>query len=74
MKTLYKVLNIALWAFLGTFLGSSLFRWWDYTARPGFYEMQSAPWYLSIQVNAILTAIITILLLTAMYFVKKRLR
>ena len=74
MKTLYKALKIALWAYIGAFIGSSLFRWWDYTARPGFYEVQSAPWYLSIQINAVFTAIIVFLLLIAMYFIKKKLK
>lgn len=72
MKLLQKALNIAIWSYVGVFLGSSVFRWLDFTARPGLYAMESAPWYLSIQLNAVLTALVLALLLTARFFVQRK--
>ena len=39
------------------FLAGILYRYWDYQARPDFYAAMSAPWYLSIQLSGIATAI-----------------
>ncbi len=74
MKTLCVILKTAIFAFLGAFLGSSLFQWLDYTANPQRYVMQSAPWYLSIQINGILTLAVTALLLLLLYFIRRRMK
>ena len=55
MKKLYTILNAAFWCFIGVFLGVSLYTCWDYRAHPGLYALQSAPWYLSIQIHAVFT-------------------
>lgn len=35
------------WVIVSTlfWLGSCAWRWWDYTARPELYAMNSAPWW-----------------------------
>lgn len=38
-----------------TLIGRSLFIWWDYKNNPGFYAMQSAPWYVEIIAYAVVT-------------------
>ena len=62
-----------MWAFLGVFLGSSLWRCYEYHARPGLFAVQSAPWYLSILVNGLLTAAILLVLLILRRLIKKKL-
>ena len=52
MKKLYGILKAALGCFLGVFLGMTTYTCWDYRAHPGLYALQSAPWYLSIQIHA----------------------
>jgi len=47
-----------LWSFVGVFIGGSLYKWYDYKAHPDFYSMQSAPLYLSIEINAIITIVV----------------
>ena len=47
---------------------------WDYHARPGLYALTSAPWYTSIVMYGILTAIAAAVLLAAMCMVKKKLK
>lgn len=71
MKTLRNVLWIILWSFIGVFIGSSIYRYYDYKANPGLYEMQSAPWYLSIEVSAVFTAVVAAVLLIAIWAVRK---
>ncbi len=72
MKKIYSVLRIMLWSFIGVFIGSSLFKWYDYKTHPDLYVMQSAPWYLSIEISAVFTIIVVILIFTIMRIIRKR--
>lgn len=74
MKKLYKILKILPWCFIGVFVGSSIYRYYDYKMRPGLYELQSAPWYLSIQVNGILTALIVVGIFIVMLILRKKMK
>lgn len=51
MEKLYRGLKYAALSIAGIFLGDSLHTWLDYRARPELYEVNSAPWYLRIQMN-----------------------
>ena len=82
-KKLYTVLKAVFWlvililalmCVIGAFLGSTIYTCWDYHARPGLYALTSAPWYTSIVMYGILTAIAAAVLLAAMYMVKKKLK
>ena len=68
------ILILALMCVIGAFLGSTIYTCWDYHARPGLYALTSAPWYISIVMYGILTAIAAAVLLAAMYMVKKKLK
>ena len=68
------ILILALMCVIGAFLGSTIYTCWDYHARPGLYALTSAPWYTSIVMCGILTAIAAAVLLAAMYMVKKKLK
>ena len=48
-------------SFTGVFIGSAVFKYLDYKKNPDLYVMQSAPWYLSIQITGI--ALIIVLLI-----------
>lgn len=74
MRKIYSVLKIMLWSFIGVFVGSSIYKYYDYTSYPDLYAVQSAPWYLSIEINAIFTAIIVVVILLIMWFVRKKLK
>ena len=71
-KKLYTVLKAVFWCVIGAFLGSTIYTCWDYHARPGLYALTSAPWYTSIVVHGIFTAIVCAVLLAAMAAVKKK--
>ena len=72
MRKLYSILRIALWSFIGVFIGSSLFKWYDYKAHSDLYAVQSAPWYLSIEISAVFTIMVVIVILTVMRIIKKK--
>lgn len=54
-------------------MGSSAYRWFHYRAHPDFYAIQSAPWYLSIQIRAVFTAAIVAALLLARWAIRRQL-
>lgn len=71
-KKLNKFLNIFMGAFIGVFIGRSLYIYWDYNKYPALYEMQSAPWYTSIQVYAAATGGIVVLALLIKFFIRNK--
>lgn len=72
MKKLYSILKMVLWCFVGVFVGSSIYQYCDYKAHSGLYEMQSAPWYLSVLFRGVFTAIIVAVIFIAMRIIKKK--
>lgn len=72
MKKLYNILKMVLWCFVGVFIGSSIYQYYDYKTHLGLYEMQSAPWYLSIQIRGIFTFIIVAAIFIVMCIIKKK--
>ena len=63
MKKGNHFFRIAAWAFVGAFIGTTIYRIYDYVSHPGLYALQSTPWYSSILVNAGFTAIVVAILL-----------
>lgn len=72
MKRLNHLLNIILGACIGVFIGRSLFRWWDYSAHPSLYAMQSAPWYTSILLHGAVTAAVALAILLIKLVLQKK--
>lgn len=73
-KGLNTILNTIIGSFIGAFIGYSIFRYFDYTRNPSLYEMQSAPWYTSIQVNGLATTLIVFIAITIKFFIRKRIK
>ena len=74
MKKLYQILRIAILCVVGVFAGTSIHQYIDYRQRPGMYALTSAPWYTSIQIDAIFTAAVVLLLLLSMQIVKRKMK
>ena len=53
---------------IATLIGKSLFVWWDYKNHPGFYAMQSAPWYVEIIASAVVTLGVAVIALAVYLF------
>lgn len=74
MKKLYSILKVVLYCVISIFLGSSLYKYYDYKIHPDLYEIQSAPWYLSIQISAVFTIFIITLIFAIMNWIKKKIK
>jgi hypothetical protein len=72
MKKLYHLLKIALWCFVGIFIGSSIGQYFDYKKNSGLYAAQSVPWYLDIEIQGIFTVMIILALFIMMQIIKKK--
>ena len=56
-KKVKQILNVAIGAFIGVFIGHAIYQTVDYITHPALYQFQSAPWYTSIQLQAVFTAV-----------------
>ena len=68
---MYAILKIFLGCSIGVFLGNCIYRYLDFKARPGLYAMQSAPWYVDLEIQRIVTAVLAAVLLAVMWLVRK---
>ena len=57
-KKINQILNIIMCSFIGVFIGSGLYKYWDFQKYPDLYVIQSAPWYTSILINGLLTLVL----------------
>lgn len=71
---LNTILNYVIGSFIGVFIGHSIYKYFDYTRNPGLYEIQSVPWYTSIQVNGLAVTLIVLIAIIIKFFIKKRMR
>ena len=72
MKKLYETLRLFLGCDVGVFVGRCIVQYWDFKARPDLYAMQPVPWYQGLKVQAIITAVLAVVLLAAMWLVRKK--
>lgn len=73
MKKLYRILRIAIGTFIGSFIGGSIGWYCDYRMHPGYWEMQSALWYIHVIRQGIFTVVIVVLILIIMRIIKRKL-
>ena len=71
MKQLYQVLKIFLGCSIGVFLGSCIYQYYHFRTHPALYAMQSAPWYAALEVQGLYTAVLAVILLAAMRYLRK---
>ena len=67
-------LNRVMSAFLGTFIGYCIFKYWHFHAYPILYAMQSAPWYTILLLYGAVTLAVIILCLILKLVIKRRIR
>ena len=71
MKELHKFLKIFIFVQLGACCGRVLAKYLDFVKHPKLYAMQAVPWYVSIMLTVILSAIM-IAITTIAYFIVGR--
>ena len=74
MKKLYQILMTAILCVVGVFAGTSVYQYIDYRQRSDLYALTSAPWYTSIQIGAVFTVVVVLILLLAMRIVKQKMK
>lgn len=74
MKNLYNILRIVMWSFIGVFIGYSGYTYYDYKKHPDLYAMQSAPWYLGIELYGVFTIIVVAIILIIMWSIRKKIK
>lgn len=67
-------LNTIIGSFIGVFIGHSMYRYFDYKKHPGLYEIQSAPWYTSIQIYGLSTFVVIFIAIILKLLIKKNLK
>ena len=72
MKRLYATLKLFLGCSNGVFLGRYIYLYFDFKARPDLYAMQSALWYVDLEIQGIITAVLAAVLLAVMWLVRKK--
>ena len=71
MKRLYATLKLFLGCSIGIFLGRCIYLYFDFKARPDLYAMQSAPWYVDLEIQGIITAVLAAKPGEYLYYVAK---
>ena len=73
MKQLYRTLKIFLGCSIGVFLGSCIYQYYHFRTHPALYAMQSAPWYVRLEVQGLYTVVLAVILLSAMRCIRQKL-
>lgn len=73
MKQLYQTLKIFLGCSIGVFLGSCIYQYYHFRTHPALYAMQSAPWYVRLEVQGLYTVVLAVILLSAMRCIRQKL-
>jgi len=74
LEWLNKVLNSVIGSSIGVFIGHSIYKYFDYINHPDLYEIQSAPWYTSIQIYGLVLALIVFIAIIIKFLIKKKIR
>ncbi|WP_418746125.1 hypothetical protein [Frisingicoccus sp.] len=74
LKKINGFLNIVIGSFVGVFIGFSIYKLLDYKAHPDLYAMQSAPWYMSILVQGIVTVVVLVAAVLIKMIIRNKLR
>ena len=74
MKTLNWILNIIIGAVVGVFIGNGIYVFWDFKMHPDLYVVRSAPWYTSILLYGIETAVVLVIVIIIKLIIRKRLK
>lgn len=75
MKKIVALFSVLIYGMIGTFLGTSLFLWMDYSKNPELYNAaNSAPWYTRIMSNGLVTLVIITVLGAIRYMFARKMR
>lgn len=73
-KKLNIILNYVIGSFIGVFIGHSIYQYFHYIKHPGLYEIQSAPWYASVQIYGLATGVVVLISIIIKLLIRRKLR
>ncbi len=74
LKKVNWILNAIIGAFVGVFIGHGMYVFLDFKTHPDLYAMQSAPWYTSILVVGMETAVVLVIAVIIKLIIRKKLK
>nr|WP_246565653.1 hypothetical protein [Tissierella carlieri] len=74
LERLNIILNSVIGSSIGVFIAHSIYKYFDYTKHPDLYEIQSVPWYTSIQIYGLVVALIVFIAIIIKLLIKKKMR
>ncbi|SHE90481.1 hypothetical protein SAMN02745784_02185 [Tissierella praeacuta DSM 18095] len=74
VKRLDTILNYIIGSLIGVSIGYSIYKYFDYINHPDLYEVKSAPWYTSIQIQGFVIFIIIAIAIFLKIAIKKKMR
>ena len=74
MENANRIMNTIMGAFVGVFIGHGIYVFWDFKAHPDLYAMQSAPWYTSILLYGIVTAVVLVIAIIIKLIIRQKLK
>ena len=74
IKIINNFLNGFIGACIGVFISSSIYKYYDFKTHSDLYMINSAPWYLSVEIQALFTVIICAIAISIKYIIKRKLK
>lgn len=72
LKKINSFINILMGSFTGAFIGGAIWKYFNYKNYPELYAMQSAPWYIGIQITGIALIVVLIICVTIKIMIRKK--
>lgn len=71
-KRINKLLNIAMIGSIMIFVLYTIYKYYNYKTNPSFYMVQSAPWYINVELYGFCLLIFLIILLVIKFIIRKK--
>lgn len=72
MKTVERAALCIMGSFIGVFIGSGIWKYWNYKKHPEFYIQNSAPWYTGLILNGIVTLVVVLICMVIIAVIKRK--
>lgn len=74
LKRFDLILNTIISSFVGVWIGNAVYTYWDYKTHPGLFALTSCPWYTSIQVGAVIVAVVVGIAVVLKLIIRKKMK
>lgn len=71
-KRINNILNIAMIGSIMIFVLYTIYKYYNYKTNPSFYMVQSAPWYINVELYGFCLLIVLIILWVIKFIIRKK--